>query len=574
MNYHYHFNPDKIIKYSQIFLQFLQQCCDVTISELLFNEGSPTEHYPLEVNFLELANFSPKLAGLLITHSSKMIPIFDECIISAQEQMKTEFPIKRNCHVRIGNLPLTQEITKNALPKSSDIGSFMCFEGTVIRVSAVKMLESEKTFECAKCKHRFQLTADITRYNLMEPPKTCPSNRRKPCRSRTFEEVSDSHTLCKDYQEIKIQEHFGKLEVGAVPRSMIVILEDDLADMCKAGDDIFVTGLVLARWRTLIPKSKCDLEIVIRANHVHINNPQLSSLDLSEEIKTQFHEFWESYLPNPLAGRNLILSSMCPQVYGLSIVKLALGMVLVGGVSRFNAETGHKVRGEPHLLIVGDPGTGDLLMGDDSQPRIVNSISKGFGILYRILLNDYSSFVVNGNHILCLQQKNNKNIIEMTVKKFLSLPKKDQNLYFMYKVPIKFPKKEIGQIPAYCFGFSLAKQKKYFGIDSRYKFNCSQIQEQFLQGVIDSIGIHISKLNQKFTIIPHKNKSFIDDIQFICNCLGISSEKFQIPFYLIQNPSKNSYFVCLVLKFILNPMAIIMELMLILTRDFYYQILL
>ena len=46
---------------------------------------------------------------------------------------------------------------------------------------------------------------------------------------------------CKDYQEIKIQEKADKLGMGKIPRSITVILEDDLVDTCKAGDDVMIT---------------------------------------------------------------------------------------------------------------------------------------------------------------------------------------------------------------------------------------------------------------------------------------------------------------------------------------------
>jgi len=39
------------------------------------------------------------------------------------------------------------------------------------------------------------------------------------------------------------------------------------------------------------------------------------------------------------------------------IAKLALAIVMCGGVTKTN-ETGTRIRGEPHLLLVGDPGTG------------------------------------------------------------------------------------------------------------------------------------------------------------------------------------------------------------------------
>ena len=49
-----------------------------------------------------------------------------------------------------------------------------------------------------------------------------------------FTELEDS-VIRHDYQEIKIQESTQVLGVGAIPRSIPVILKDDLVDIVKAG---------------------------------------------------------------------------------------------------------------------------------------------------------------------------------------------------------------------------------------------------------------------------------------------------------------------------------------------------
>ena len=51
---------------------------------------------------------------------------------------------------------------------------------------------------------------------------------------------------------------------------------------------------------------------------------------------------------------------MCPQIHGLFVVELACLLMLIGGVERLD-DTGTHIRGNVHMLLVGDPGTGALL---------------------------------------------------------------------------------------------------------------------------------------------------------------------------------------------------------------------
>lgn len=95
-------------------------------------------------------------------------------------------------------------------------------------------------------------------------------NSRK-CASTTFAVEPSGHT-CQDYQEIKIQEHVQRLSIGSIPRSIKVVLSNDLVDRCQAGDDIVVVGVVRDMWLPPMRDQRCELELYIDANHLTVYN--------------------------------------------------------------------------------------------------------------------------------------------------------------------------------------------------------------------------------------------------------------------------------------------------------------
>lgn len=70
----------------------------------------------------------------------------------------------------------------------------------------------------------------------------------------------------------------------------------------------------MRRWKPPSNGKKLDIELVLRANHVQVNNDQRSIMLVTPEIKAQFRNFWDEHKEKPLAGRDIILKSFCPQV--------------------------------------------------------------------------------------------------------------------------------------------------------------------------------------------------------------------------------------------------------------------
>ena len=74
---------------------------------------------------------------------------------------------------------------------------------------------------------------------------------------------------------------------------------------------------------------------------------------------------------------------------------------------------------------VQDIREGDLLMGPDSRPRTVTSISMGFGKIFQVRQEDTSTWECNDEHLLTLLTPSCR-IIDTPVSQFLQLSQKQQ----------------------------------------------------------------------------------------------------------------------------------------------------
>ncbi|KAJ2744568.1 DNA helicase mcm9 [Coemansia sp. BCRC 34301] len=352
------FNVDTVVGAMQL---FLETCYAEDIDQLLQPD---TEASSVLVDMHTLVEFNLDLAQSVLEQPTKYQKAFDAALHAALRkhvQPATQ-AINLSAKVRLGHLPMHPSMQRTKMPGSSDVGRLLSITGTVIRTGLVKMMETHKRFSCLKCRGTFTVRAELEQYNYIPKPTKCLAPGEDFCNSTNFAPVDgvdsqEAQLSCTDYQEIKIQEQVGKLALGTIPRSIVVVLEGDLVDVAKSGDVATVTGTLVWRWRVANQGERPDIMLAVHATSISTGGASGGSLvSITEEVRQGFSAFWSLHAGAPMRGRDIIVGSMCPQVYGLFYIKLAVLLVLIGGVAR-NDVSGLRVRGEAHLLMVGDPGT-------------------------------------------------------------------------------------------------------------------------------------------------------------------------------------------------------------------------
>lgn len=102
--------------------------------------------------------------------------------------------------------------------------------------------------------------------------------------------------------------------------------------------------------------SKMEIKLVIRANSVSNKMKQVNTgNELPEHLiclRAEWDEFTQRF--GELGARDLIVQSICPDVHGMYLAKLAVALAICSGYDASSAVSG--LRSYSHVLLIGDPG--------------------------------------------------------------------------------------------------------------------------------------------------------------------------------------------------------------------------
>jgi len=232
---------------------------------------------------------------------------------------------------------------------ATHLTQMVCVEGIVIKASAVRP-------KIVKSVHYCDLTKAFSQMSYRDGTDFSEAGRTGsvyPTHDADKNPLTTEFGLCefRNHQKIYIQDMPERTEAGTMPRTIEVIVEDDLVDSCKPGDRVQMIGVYRAMAGRAQGSASGQFKTLIIANNVKRIGIDERKRDLTPEDVQNFRQLIKRSDLFDLLSR-----SIAPCIYGHDFIKKAITLMLLGGVEK-NLDNGTHIRGDINILMVGDPST-------------------------------------------------------------------------------------------------------------------------------------------------------------------------------------------------------------------------
>src|SRR5512137_46723 len=308
--------------------------------EILELADSYPDQRSLIVHFPDLTRYDPDFADQLLEEPEQLLEAAQAALLEIDLPMDV---VLDKAHVRVVELP---EHYKTRDLRADHIGRLISIDGLVRTATEVRPKIVSAAFECQRCGYTFYKEQTGTKFedqNLKCQNQACD-------RGGPFKLIL-SKSKFVDAQKIRVQESPEELRGGEQPQTLDVELDDDLAGRIFPGDRIIVNGILKSYQRSNPQAGKSNyFDLFHKGISVEMKEQDFEEIDISpedEKIILDMSRDPEIY--------DKIRRSIAPSIYGYEDVKQALALQLASGFSK-RLPDGARIRGDIHILLVGDPG--------------------------------------------------------------------------------------------------------------------------------------------------------------------------------------------------------------------------
>nr|XP_033792281.1 DNA replication licensing factor MCM3 isoform X2 [Geotrypetes seraphini] len=303
--------------------------------------------YRLIVNINDLRRKNEKRASQLLNNAFEELVAFQRALKDFVASIDATYAKQyEEFYIGLEGSFGAKHVTPRTLT-SRFLSCVVCVEGIVTKCSLVRPKVVCSVHYCPATQKTIE-----RRYTDMTSLEAFPSSAVYPTKDEENNPLETEFGLSsyKDHQTITIQEMPEKAPAGQLPRSVDIILDDDLVDKVKPGDRVQVIGT----YRCLPGKkggytSGTFRTIMIACNVNQLNKeaqPCFSADDVAKIKK--FSNSRSKDIFNQLAR------SLAPSIHGHEYIKKAILCMLLGGMEKI-LDNGTRIRGDINVLLIGDP---------------------------------------------------------------------------------------------------------------------------------------------------------------------------------------------------------------------------
>ncbi len=329
------------------------------------------EERALEIPFSRIEEADTALADLLLERP-------EEVLLHGARAMRELIPMAgdeaEGLRLRVTGLPTTARRSIRAV-RESDLQRFLAVEGIVRKATEVRPQIRDAVFSCLACRSEIHELQDEGSPILREPLE-CPSCGKPAGRTR-FRLLPERSTYI-DAQRIEVQENPESLKGGAHPQGLTVLLTEDLTGRVIPGNRVVVNGVLKSLQRASASRTgvlrSTTFDLMLLGNSLEYQQQEYEEIEIPEEDERLILK----YRGDPRVVDQIVLS-LAPTIKGMEDEKEAIALQLFGGVEKRHAD-GIRLRGDIHILLVGDPGTAKsqlLRYVADVAPRGIYTSGKG-----------------------------------------------------------------------------------------------------------------------------------------------------------------------------------------------------
>ncbi|HRX34689.1 MAG TPA: minichromosome maintenance protein MCM, partial [Methanoregulaceae archaeon] len=296
----------------------------------------------LFIDYRELESFGRtgiRMADDLLEKPGTVIDDVKDAIRNHQLIKAREGEGPAEINIRFINLPRKIGIRHI---RSDHINKFVSVEGILRKTTEVRPRIVQAVFRCPGG----HLTTREQGYGKFREPEGCATDG---CTFKKLELVPKRSRFI-DSQKLRIQESPEGLRGGEQPQTLDVDATDDLTGRVAPGDRVVINGILRSIQRVSHGDKSTIFDIYLECNSIEIAEKEYEEVEIEEKDEEEIIRL--SRDPNIYRK---ITHSIAPTIYGNEDVKEAIALQLFGGITKEMPDGSH-LRGDIHVLLIGDPG--------------------------------------------------------------------------------------------------------------------------------------------------------------------------------------------------------------------------